>query len=258
MRRRTRLVLALAAAFAVGGLAALAWPWAYELWLETQRLDSGGELTPARAGYDVRRYELAVTLDPPRRRIAGENVATVVALAPLAELVLDLDRRLAVAAVEVDGRPARFRHRRGELRVALAPAWTPGERHRVRVAYAGRPKVAAQPPWIDGFVWARTPAGAPWIAVVVQGDGADDWWPVKDHPSDRPEEGVEIALTVPRGLVGLANGRRLDSATTATAPGPPAGGSPTRSTTTWSPSPPRPTSRSSSAIAAPTARSTCR
>ena len=51
--------------------------------------------------------------------------------------------------------------------------------------------------------------GEPWIGVTGQIDGGDNWWPCKDHPSDEPDEGMNIALTVPAGLVGLSNGRFL-------------------------------------------------
>jgi aminopeptidase N len=79
----------------------------------------------------------------------------------------------------------------------------------VEIAYGGRPRVAPHPPWDGGFVWARSRDGAPWIAVTVQDPGADEWWPVKDHPSDEPDEGLSVELTVPEGLVGLSTGRRI-------------------------------------------------
>jgi aminopeptidase N len=207
--RPRHVALAVGVAFALGAAVALLRPYVYELWWRSQILDSGGPLAPAQAAYDVRRYELAVTLDPPRRALSARAVVELVVVDPLGELVLDLDRRMRVGHLTLDGRPASFRHRGGRLRVALASAWAAGERHAVGVEYAGRPKVSAAPPWLDGFVWERTASGAPWIAVSTQIDGADLWLPVKDHPSDEPEEGVEIALTVPAGLVGLSNGAPL-------------------------------------------------
>jgi len=207
--RPRHVALALAIALAVGAAVALLVPLVRQLWWQSQILDSGGDLSPAQAAYDVRRFDLEVTVDPARRAIAARAGVTVVAVAPLDELVLDLDRRLRVARVALDGRPARFRHRGGRLRVPLAAGWAPGERHTLDVDYAGRPKVSGAPPWLDGFVWETTASGAPWIALSTQVDGADLWLPVKDHPSDEPDEGATIALTVPAGLVGLSNGRSL-------------------------------------------------
>jgi aminopeptidase N len=202
------VALAVAVAFALGAAIALVRPWAYELWWQSQILDSGGPLAPEQAAYDVRRYELAIAVDPAARRLAGRAVVHVAATAPLAELVLDLDRRMKVARVALDGRPADFRHRRGKLRVPLAAPLAPGARTAVAIDYAGSPKVSAAPPWLDGFVWETTADGAPWVAVSTQVDGADLWFPVKDHPSDEPDEGMTIELTVPAGLVGLANGAK--------------------------------------------------
>lgn len=179
------------------------------LWLRHQVLDSGGPLRPLQAAYDVRRYDLEIAIDPRARRIDGRNVATVVATAPLERFEIHLDGRLGVTRAAVDGRPAGFAHADGLITVALDPAWRAGERHAVEIDYGGRPKVAARPPWLDGLVWEETPSGAPWLGVTTQGDGGDDWWPCKDHPSDEPDEGVSIALTLPADLVGLANGRKV-------------------------------------------------
>lgn len=203
-----RVLVWVVVAFAVGALAAAALYVGRVVWVRAQVLDSGGPLRPLQAAYDVRRYELAFDVDPERRRLAGRATAHLVALAPLASFEIQLHDRLAIERLAVDGAPAPFEHDDGLVAVELAPAWRAGERHAVEIVYSGRPKVSIEPPWFDGFVWAKTATGAPWIAVTVQGDGADDWWPAKDHPSDEPDEGVTIELTVPSGLVGLANGRK--------------------------------------------------
>lgn len=179
------------------------------LWFRAQIRPSGGPLRPRQAAYDVRRYDLEIAIDPVRRSIAGRNRATVDAVAPLDAFEIHLDDALTVAAATVDGRAASYRHDEGLITVTLTTPWTAGERHEVEIAYGGRPKVAARPPWLDGLVWDETPSGAPWLGVTVQGDGADDWWPAKDHPSDEPDDGVSIALTLPSSLVTLSNGRKV-------------------------------------------------
>lgn len=209
-RPSRRVVVALVAVAAAVALGYVALRVGRALWLESQILASGGVLRPRQAAYDVRQIDLAVAIDPARRTI-GTRVGTAVeAIAPLAEFEIHLDDRLTVAAVAVDGTSARFRHEDGLIRVALRPPWAVGERHEVEIVSGGKPKIAALPPWIDGFVWATSADGSPWIGVSTQGDGADDWWPAKDHPSDEPDEGYSIELTVPAPLVGLANGRKTD------------------------------------------------
>ncbi len=181
-------------------------------YVKNQMLESGGRLPPAMAAYDVRHYDLAVRVDPENRRIEGRNTVTVETLGDLTHFEIHLDDRLEVERVAVDGSGSDFNHVGGVIVVELPVSWVAGERHRVTITYAGEPKVALRPPWVDGFVWSETPTGMPWIGVTGQGDGGDNWWPCKDHPSDEPDEGMDISLTVPSGLVGLTNGRMLSRA----------------------------------------------
>ncbi len=175
----------------------------------TDDLDSGGPLRPRQAAYDVRRYDLEIAIDPATRTIRGSNRATVVATGPLDRFEIQLDDRLGVARARVDGAAATFAHSDGLVTVALSSPWTAGDRHSVELDYGGAPKVSRHPPWNDGFVWKKTADGRPWVGVTGQGDGGDDWWPCKDHPSDEPDEGMSIALTAPSDLVGLTNGKRI-------------------------------------------------
>ncbi len=209
MRRpSSKIALGVLAAFAAGALVALAIAGVRRWQGREETLVSGGVLSPAEAAYDVRRYEVAVRLEPATRSLTGRSVVTVVTLAPLAALELDLDHRMKVARVDVDGAAATFERPTDKLVVRPAAGWSAGERHAIGVDYAGQPKVSKNPPWNDGFVWSTTATGEPWIGVVSEVDGADIWRPIKDHPSDEPDEGAAVELTVPRGLVGLSNGRR--------------------------------------------------
>jgi aminopeptidase N len=179
--------------------------WRYS----TGSLDSGGPIRPAQAAYDVQRYDLAIAVDPAAQSIAGTNVATFTVTQPLDRFEIQLDERLHVSRAAIDGVDTPFVHADSLITVTPKATWQPGEGHAVEIAYAGKPKVSRNPPWNDGFVWEKTPSGKPWIGVTSQGDGGDDWWPCKDHPSDEPDLGMSIALTVPGDLVGLANGRKV-------------------------------------------------
>ncbi|MCG6947381.1 MAG: M1 family metallopeptidase [Acidobacteria bacterium] len=179
-------------------------------YVKHQMLDSGGKLLPSMAAYDVRHYDLAVRVEPNERRISGVNTISVVVLEPIGTFEINLDGRLKVSDVSSDGTSCDYHHDNGLISVELPRPWAAGDRRSVTIRYSGEPKVALRPPWIDGFVWSETPSGAPWIGVTGQGDGGDNWWPCKDHPSDEPDEGMDIALTVPADLVGLSNGRLIE------------------------------------------------
>ncbi len=170
----------------------------------------GGPLRPAQAAYDVRHYDLDIAIYPADKRIEGSNAIRVNVVMPLDVFEIPLDHRLTLGEVTVDGKPAaNVTHEDNLVRIAIPDGWEHGETHTVRVSYAGQPFEALVPPWKDGFVWSASANGTPWIATTSQGSGGDLWWPVKDHPSDEPDEGMDITLSVPAGLVGLTNGRKL-------------------------------------------------
>jgi len=93
--------------------------------------------------------------------------------------------------------------------VALPERMNAGARATVSISYGGKPHVALAPPWHGGFVWSEVD-GTPWFATAVQTEGCDLWWPCKDTYADKPDEGVEVIISAPRGVkvasVGLLTG----------------------------------------------------
>ncbi len=172
--------------------------------------DSGGVLMPEQAAYDVRHYDLAVKIDIPNQAISGTLTATARIVKPLDNFVLDLDYPFTVAkATLVDGKKEtdlKFERREGKIWIQFPRTEKAGETVSVRVVYSGKPKVAPRPPWVGGFVWSKTADGSPWVATAVQNDGADLWFPVKDHPSDKAETS-SLHFTVPATLVAASNGK---------------------------------------------------
>lgn len=174
------------------------------------RNDSGGPLLPEQAAYDVGHVDLALSVDPAAKSIAGTATLELRILSPLSSLLLDLDRRLTVTAVRASTggaeAPAAFEHRDGRLRIALGREVAAGGSVRVAVDYHGSPREAKKAPWDGAFTWAKTKAGQPWIATSVEGEGGDMWWPCRDHPSDKPDS-FALHIRVPAPLVVASNGR---------------------------------------------------
>jgi len=172
--------------------------------------DSGGARLPEQAAYDVTYYDLEVSIVPDQKRIEGNVTVHAVAQERLEELVLNLDRRLSVSKVWAPGQPSaphpvQRRNDENEVWIDLAKTREAGDIVRVSVTYEGTPRVAPNAPWDGGFSWSTTPSGAPWIATSGQTEGADLWWPVKDHPSDEPDS-MDLAFTVPDSLIAASNG----------------------------------------------------
>ncbi len=192
-------------------LLAIACMWGPQLPAQTTVYDSGGELMPEQAAYDVTFYDLRVQVFPDEQRIEGLLRAEAKVVQPMYWLVLDLDTLLAVNGAwrfsESGKRELRpFRREGSKLWIDLGATQQPGQKLIAEVAYGGKPRPAPRAPWDGGFDWSKTTTGAHWIATSCQGEGADIWWPVKDHVSDEPDS-MALQVRVPDPLVAACNGR---------------------------------------------------
>ena len=171
--------------------------------------DSGGVLTPDQAAYDAVHYALDIVVEPADSSIAGSMTMTARLDNPVREVGLDLDPLLEVSGVSAGTgtalEPAEWARDGGRITITVPAGIGLGDLFRVRVDYGGQPRVAPRPPWDGGFTWARTEDGSPWIATSNQMIGADVWWPVKDHVSDKPDS-MAIRVTVPEPLFVATNG----------------------------------------------------
>lgn len=175
--------------------------------------DSGGVLMSEQAAYDVKSYDLSVRPNIEDQSIKGTVIVKALIIKPIDKFVLDLDYPFTVESAALTfplkdkaDVPLKFERREGKIWIGFPKMRKAGEMVDVRVVYSGKPKVAPRPPWVGGFVWSKTKDGSPWFATAVQNDGADLWFPVKDHPSDKPETTM-LHFTVPEPLVAASNGK---------------------------------------------------
>lgn len=172
--------------------------------------NSGGILTPEQAAYDVKSYDLDLRFNIEEHSIKGVLTATATIVNRIDKFVLDLDKLLTVDSVSLveakNQTPLKFERQAGKVVIAFPKTEEQGQSVAVRVAYSGQPRVAVRPPWDGGLIWSKTSDGQPWVAVACETEGADLWFPVKDHPSDEPET-VSLHYTVPYNLVAAGNGK---------------------------------------------------
>ncbi|MBU1384971.1 MAG: M1 family metallopeptidase [Alphaproteobacteria bacterium] len=167
--------------------------------------------TPEQLAVTFDKADLSIRVIPDETAIDAVAVLDFTATAPIRRLAVELDTLLTISEVAVDGVvvPAdRWSNPEGRLTVELAAALAAGETARLRIAYAGQPRVAPNAPWDGGFQWATAPSGEPWIATAVQGEGCDLFWPCIDHPLAEPAR-VDLHITVPSNLSAPSNGRFL-------------------------------------------------
>lgn len=163
-----------------------------------QRPAYGGKLKPEQANMDIRHYTIDLALNIPDQSISGYTIVNMRLKEPATALLLDLMDSFKVSAVTVNGKTAAFTHSDHELHIT---GNFPAGNTAVKVVYSGRPMIAKRPPWDDGFTFTKDSTGHPWVAVTAEGTGGKIYFPAKDHPSDEPDEGADLIITVPKGLV---------------------------------------------------------
>lgn len=177
--------------------------------LALQTEDSGGPLRADQACFDVQHYELILVVVPESKKIGASLTMTARMGEASKQISLDLDSCFTVRRVTVGGVEVEASHKEGRIEIPLPEGQgLASQELKVNVLYMGKPREAPNAPWVGGFTWAKTPSGADWISTTCQMEGADLWWPCKDHPSDKPES-FDLKVTVPAGLVCASNGRLM-------------------------------------------------
>ena len=175
--------------------------------------DSGGNLIPEEACYDVKYYSINLTIDPEDQVIGGFVIMQAAATEDFNKIVVDLDTVYNIESISLLSDTEiylNFDHSKGKILIYFPQTVKQGEIISTKIIYSGQPRIANNPPWDDGFIWQKSKGGSPWVNVTCQGGGADIWFPCKDHPSDEPDS-VSIHLTVPENLVCISSGRFMNS-----------------------------------------------
>lgn len=179
-----------------------------------------GSITKERAWWDLQHYSLLFDVNPTNKSISGSNLIRYKVIAAHQVLQLDLQAPMAILSVTQDGIPLVIKNDGNAHFVELIKKQVVGAQEELVVLFSGKPQVAKNPPWDGGFAWKKDNNNKHFIATSCQEIGASLWWPCKDHMYDEPDQGMMITVTVPKGLVAVANGRlkqeNQDNATSST------------------------------------------
>ena len=204
---RSRIAFALAALT----LTAATLPKKGEPPITAQTQKTGGPIDPDQAKLRFDAADLAFEVLPETETLRGVATLSFTAKAPLARLIVDLDRNLPVDAIAIDSAalaPTAWSNAEGQLVITLPRTLPTGGKISARITYGGQPHVAVKAPWDDGMVWAKTPSGETWFATTAEGSGCDLFWPCLDFPTGEPGV-VTLHITVPKGLKAPSNGTLL-------------------------------------------------
>lgn len=163
-------------------------------------MTSGGKLKTLQAILDIRHYTINLDVDPSLRTIMGNAEISLILSKPTDTILLDLVHLLVVKKIKVNNSPATFQQTDDKIYITNTKGFKPGKQL-INIEYGGEPPVAIKPPWDGGFTWTKDSNGNPWIVLNIQGEGGKIYFPCKDHPSDEPNEGADLIITVPTGLV---------------------------------------------------------
>jgi aminopeptidase N len=163
---------------------------------------------------DVRHYDLDLRWEPATRTLTGSAALTIRAVTELDDVALDFSDALTVDGATVNGTAVRPTRRTGDLVVPTGARVARDTELTVTIRYHGRPEPADFPgtrPDVPAIGAQIADDGA--IFAMQEPYGAFTWYPCSDQPSD--EARYDIAITAPTGWAGVASGRLVGTAPSA-------------------------------------------
>jgi aminopeptidase N len=177
----------------------------------TRRDSLQGGIRIERTSYDVKRYDLNITINPEQRGIKGFNEITFDVVSPTQKIQIDLFENMKVDSIIWNTKKLNYKRDNDAVFIDFPEKLASKSNHKLKFYYSGNPLIAKNAPWDGGFVFKKDSNGKDFIGVAVQGTGASLWYPVKDSQSDEPDNGASIKVAVPNGLMNVSNGRFLGS-----------------------------------------------
>lgn len=163
-------------------------------------LTSGGKLLPLQAIIDIRHYTIALNVDIQKQSISGAVEVSLNLSKKTDSILLNLVHLYTVTKISVNRKTVSFNQHDDKIFITSTKGFDIGN-HKVNIEYNGIPPVAIKPPWDGGFTWTKDSNGNDWISINIQAEGGEMYFPCKDHPSDEPNEGADLKITVPSNLV---------------------------------------------------------
>jgi len=169
-----------------------------------------GSITPERAWWDLKHYDLSVDVDIENKYFRGKNIVLFQAVANGQVMQIDLQAPMRITSVlQSDLATEITKDGNDTYLIKLAEPVLKGQLSSITIYFEGKPHIAPRAPWDGGVTWSKDAEGNPFIATANQGVGASIWWPCKDHMADEVDS-MTITVTVPDGLWDISNGRMTD------------------------------------------------
>ena len=163
-----------------------------------------GAYGPYRANNDLLFYHLNLRVDPEKKFVSGSNEIRFKMLADGTRIQLELFPTLQIDSIKMSKDPLKYERDGGTFFVDFPKTLRVGHTYSIEVHYSGSPVETGR---FGCFTFKQDTAGHPWINTACEETGASVWWPNKDQWRDEPQEGMEINVAVPNGLMDVSNGK---------------------------------------------------
>ncbi len=163
-----------------------------------------GGYGPYRANNDLLSYALKLRVDPVAQTIVGRNTIRFGMLADGKRIQLELTPELTIDAITMDAKPLPYTREERTIWIDFPQQLRKGQTYSVDVAYSGHPVKQGR---FGCFSFDKDKEEKPWITTACEEEGASTWWPNKDQWRDEPQDGMQIDVSVPNGLMDVSNGR---------------------------------------------------
>ncbi|MDH3252596.1 MAG: M1 family aminopeptidase, partial [Ignavibacteria bacterium] len=151
---------------------------------------------------DVTYYRLDIAISTAPNYLEGSVLVMAHSYVDsLRTVTLDLMSSMTVDSVRVGSSIVPFQQNPASVAISLDRPYASGELLAIEVYYQGVPGSSG----FGSFVFSSH-GGTPWVWSLSEPYGARDWWPCKDHPSDKADS-VDIWVTVSQGYKVGSNGR---------------------------------------------------
>ncbi|HVG40438.1 MAG TPA: M1 family metallopeptidase [Chitinophagaceae bacterium] len=157
--------------------------------------------------WNLLHYTISVIPDYNKKFISGANEVTFAALRGGKVLQIDLQQPMSITKVTWKNVSLPCTREKDTYRIFLPRIIKKGEVVTIIIQFEGEPQPSINPPFDNGWIWAKDEKGRPWMSIACEGSGASIWLPCKDVLYDEPDRGVSFRITVPDTMTAVANGR---------------------------------------------------
>ncbi len=147
---------------------------------------------------DVRHYNIDIDIDINNEIIDGSVVVEFKALSDnLDKIKLNLRNSLSVTAVTMDAVPVIWNHTDHILEIMLDKVYQRDEEASVKIFYNGNPETVPVGDFEKGFLFMTQGDNVPLIVNLSTPYLSHLWFPCKDGPTDKADDGMQIKISIP-------------------------------------------------------------